>query len=555
MLASSSTSRARFLERMEKLGAIHKENGKEKIIKSVPTGIDRPKRSRGRPRKVTLLPTQIKAGKKSLQIFKDYSGSLCVARPSAGKTYLSMWLTQNFIHDDAKLKGIFSVAPKTSHESVWQKACLNNSVLLFEILSYQILRGTKSSKSLSHPYLERDGDTFLPTSKLDKIIRQGYLFVFDEIHHGCGDSSQFEAVFAIIKRIRELVKSENVASRFLLLSGSPSTADKQLLNYMRFFGFFDSPFLTEAKGGESVPTGILQVIKKAKSINPKLTASILEDSSYDSSKAALKLARRLYVEILKYQITTTMKPPELEYPHDIANGFYQITSEKRRNAIEDSTTKLRSVLKLKETEQDGKKQMVIGVGKSTSVLAVIANEFQEINMQMVPDLARVILDTLKSNRRSRIAVLFEYREPLEELLRYIPEKYHPKRLDGTTSTKPGVREKIINDFRFGKCRVLVGNLGVMGESINLHNVDGQSDVMMFLSFTLEIKKMYQASWRIARPGLATPAVTRVFYPDKPNDLSVIVDCIARSSLAMKDMLLDEDDQVLLPGEYRSVYED
>lgn len=497
---------------------------------------------------VELREWQVDWAHKVDKILQTNNGYIDTSAMRSGKTYVTLWIAQQY-----NLK-LLIICPLTT-TSVWKTTAKKYGVEIIKTISYQSLRSTRNHQP-KHNFLERmEGvnkrTEFVPTKKyLDLLEGGGILLVLDEIQNIKNNSSQYKACSALIHALNDA--SGN--SRFALLSGTPLDKEEHAINLLKMIGYIRSRNLyrIDMKTKEMILEGLQDLINECARIDINATKRILKEFPPGRGQLDI-LCYKLYVGIIKNEISGAMKAPEIKSVFDVKNGFYSINKE-------DSEKLKKAVRALRFAVTTGREEKITEtpegiVEKSTKNVGGVITALLAIENAKAADMARVADKALTASKKGlKVVISVNYTSTIETI-NAILAKWNPLILNG--KVKENKRDVIIKAFvEDPKCRVFIMNTVVGGVGISLYSEEKNQDRLMLISPSYRMIEIIQAASRIFGPGLQSKAEIRLFYGKCPEcDERSILTALAKKSLVLKGTLDDSITVGLkLPGDYESFTE-
>ena len=496
---------------------------------------------------VELLSHQILHFKRVLEILKDHKAYLDTSQMGAGKTYLTIKVAQVL-----KLK-MLVVAP-VSTISMWKKTAEEYGVELVDVLSYAGLRGTKNG--VKHPWLDRTQDEFWASKDFTKLVNEGVLVVFDEMHNLKNKATA--QIYSAHSLAIEVAASKGV-SRIALLSATPCDKAVHTESIFKMLGIIthDELYVYEREGnefgaGEYVLTGFKEASKFCKKWNPDVTKEILSPNNVEiaiTRRNADKLTYELYTQVAKKIISSDMTRPQILAKKDVKNGFYNL-SAKKLIEMKKAVAGLSRAVGYDGDRIDGSKG---NLGAVTTNLLKIENIKVDIY-------SRLIKDTLDTNPQAKVVVFMSYKEPMSNLASEL-RAYKPMIMNGQTIAKN--RDVIVSKFQEynTKNRLLIAQIKVGGIGISLDDRHGEYPRYAFITPTYFFIDLYQAGGRIYRTSTKSTATIRMIYGKESNNPQPkalearILDAMARKTDVAKNMLANPNSERMpFPGEFTSEIE-
>ena len=414
-----------------------------------------------------------------------------------------------------------------SGKQAWLREQRRYGSSIVAVITYQSLRSV-TGKQPKHGLLNRHDlkdennkstVSFSATDLLLRYINSGILFVMDEIQKIKNNSDQYKACKAITHAI---VNASN--SRFACLSGSPFDQEKQCVNLLKLLGIVRSAklFVHHKDTGELKLYGTQELIDFCNNIDPIQTERTISDYSLNPKNVA-GLCFRLYVDVVMKAMCSSMPPLTLAVNKDVANGYYNM-GEEEADELNRGIRDLSGATRYddKSGNIDGKQ---INWGCLTKALI-------RIELAKVGILIRLAKRDLDNDPNCKVVVFVNYIDTINQLSLTLQE-YSPLILFGGTKEKD--RPLIVHAFQnIPQYRLLIGNIKVLGKSIDLH----------------------QATGRIYRDGSLSDALIRFVYGKTGRKETSILDALSRKKDVLKKTLEKQVEAgILFPGEYPEDVED
>jgi len=443
-----------------------------------------------------------------------------------GKTYVACAIAKKL-----GLK-LFIVCPLTVHGN-WEDVASKADVEIVHITTPQSL-ATKRNHQPKHGYLKRsegkNAPSYYPTAKLNKLVAEGALFVFDEIQYARNINTYFLASKALVKSVG-LFENQSTPSKCVFVSTTPFDVDYKCAHFLILINLIKTVDIKTKKGILRGPIAMeLQEFYKQESL--------------DISKAP-KTSKKIYSCFLEHlqPIFFTSMPLISDNKCDIRNGFYLMRKKKERQEAEKAVSELNDIFIRIDPET-----LTIPL----VILKRIKLACTKIEKAKIPLFIRLIEEELKEkNRKVVVCVHFMY---TINFLKECLSKYNPLILHG--GIKKG-RQKIIEKFqKFNTThRLLICNIRVGGVGISLHDLHGSYPRTMLISPDHNVTDIFQATGRINRVGGKSDSKIRVVYANISICERSILNSIARKMKTIKETLDDQVKDVLkLPLDFEDYIE-
>lgn len=449
----------------------------------------------------------------------------------AGKTYVISKVFQYF-----KFKKIFVCCPKSVIQT-WKtvKDLYNLNFIENGIISYDKFKRDNDLLDQNHN----------PTKKLDKLIRKGCLFVFDEFHKTkTTDTITHLAVKSLVLRLKNLINEEGCPSRTIFATGSIFCKTEQVIGFLKLVGIISSDELyTNRLGNFKVGDGFNELYDYANNLNSKLTVESYKNilSEKKTSQISLKILNdvifRLYVDVIQIYVTSSMDPPSISVKLDCKNGYYKLP-DKRIKQLSNAITELSHVL-----ENNSRKKGSRGnIGLITNLLVKI--EYYKLEIWV-----RKALEDLQSDPNCKVVIVLNFIKHMKILAHFL-KKYNPVLLYGKISESN--RTEIIDNFNQpnNTHRLIIAQLVVCSLGINLHDTNGNFPRKVYVSPNYRGMDTHQVTYRFYRSGTKSVPTVRYVYAKGGKLETSIMDAYSRKSEVFKKTLVKQDEAgILFPGEY------
>ena len=503
--------------------------------------------------KLVLHPHQLDWAERSKNILATQKGYFDFSDPGSGKTVIAINNAKEYN------LSIFCIAPLTSGHQ-WLTECYKYDQPIETVVGFESLRSKIGKldvdRELANGWLIRrdwvtDGGqkrkSFKVTNAFKSLVAKGILLIIDESMFIKNDSAQYRAVKALMT---EIIVSSG-PSRYGILCGTPLTAIDHALNYLKLISYITEQKLYHINDGEVVLDGMQQLINICNDIDPVATLEILKDLPEHATRGLPSIMRNkcyeLFCGVVKYHISGSMTPHELEGTHVIGNYFANITPDR----IEELNKRITELTKVTEydaaTGEVGIKGNLSGITK-TLIL---------IESALIYDMCRNITKVLEADESAKGIICINYPTANLQPILDIMYGYNPLVLTG--AVKKDLRSDIIKKFNEDpKYRFLIMNISVGGVGVNLHDALGiRSKTVMLISPNYHADKLIQAPKRIKRVGTLSDTFVGMFYgKSEIVNLVNVFNSLSRKALTLKGVLDDNpDNRPTLPDEYQRFDED
>ncbi len=511
------------------------------------------------------LPHQISHYNKVLELITKNKFYIDKSKPGSGKTYPPLWIAEKL-----KLK-LFVMGPVTVLSN-WKKVSREYDIDI-EMCSYQSIRSVKN-KQPKHELLTRidtpDTVIFKPTDKLDKYIKDGYLFVFDECHSLKNTSDQWKACSIIT---RQILKYNT--SKFCLLSGSLFDKPEHTHQLLGLTGFITKPLYYILNDDlEFTNSGIEEILLKSRLINKEKTKEI--DFKYNLNirtinKVINDFLYELFINIIDKTISSSMssmstlinykKNPITELILEFTNIIPDVANMITNYLIEEDKKNGFYYLDTKEDEVEMSKvltklQKVTGYNPENNQLnrtfsiKAITKYLRQVELLKINIFVRQAKEILEEDPTCKVVIFLNYIDSIENIADELSD-YDPLILYGKTKDKER-QIKLFNTKK--KHRVIVSNTQVGGTGIELDDKIGNSKRYLLLSPSYNLINMYQASLRVFRNNTRSASWCRFIYVNINNSCceQKLLNAITKKSDILKQ--INSNDKCLYPSDYENVFE-
>lgn len=492
-----------------------------------------------KPKDLTILSYQVEHYNRVCEILKTELAFLDVSKLGCGKGVHALAIALTF-----RMK-LFICAPKTGIPK-WKREGRLYGAHIINCITYNGLRGLSKSGITAHKFLKRKGDKFEATDEFRKAAKEGLLIVFDECHFLKNDSDQLAAASCLAREAARLAKAgANV--RIAALSGTPADKKENINSLFKLMGIILSDDLYTYNKSTRTYTldGLQHVINKCNRYDKDSTFHITcRPVNKTTSKT---ICHELYVNILKKHISSSMNPPPLKVKCTMRNLFCDLPPEdleRMKKAVD---------LLSSATSYDPKTEQVKYAGMDWSK---ITESRREIDSAKVNSFCRLTKRRLDADKNCKVLLFFTYKRDMYACADILA-KYNPVVVNGDISNSEK-REAMISKFQEynNECRVYISNPSVSGTSIDLDDTspEGKHRRITYVAPSYNFTPEYQATGRTLRKTTTSDAeVYFVYSSDMACEMNIINSMVTKSQTA-RDMLNDNQTDVVFPGELEEVYE-
>ena len=451
------------------------------------------------PKTLTLLPGQDDHVQRIESALLEYDRAFDVSETGKGKTYSTCYIA---LKNDWKL---FVVGPKTVNTMKWDVVPFEYGIKAV-VYSY----GTSRNGFQGLLSVTKDGkrSEFEATDDLRQMVDERTLLVFDESHHLKNPgTTQLAACGELSKTVIE------AGGRILCLSATPLEDPKHTPSMFKTLGIMtrDTPYVYDFSSKQYNPTGILEIEE---------FASTIDDDKLEEIKPAVihRSNRNKYVRDILYEIVLPAIRSEIirdvhEDSKDLKNLFMRLDTESMESLVGHIEALNMITQQQKEAGTPG-----ANFGQVTTML-------RQIECAKVPLFIKAI-DKALASPDAKVVMGINFQKTMWKLSDYFmshPELYFVEDEDGdevpiyefmTGDHSQAERETTLDDFRNDpNLRVLIVSPKVGGEGIDLHAIDGKTQIYEFASPSYNHTEMIQFLGRAHRAGQTSVPVIRIIYVD------------------------------------------
>jgi superfamily II DNA or RNA helicase len=468
--------------------------------------------------KLILQRSQIGHYRRVMTVLEHWFIYLDKSPTGSGKTFVTMAVAKSCGFQ------VMVVCPSIL-ESKWRELCDIYQIPLVDTISFQKLAGRKDK--LSHSYLVRTNNTYSTGKDLLKVLEKPTLLVIDEVHSTKNsDSLRSHAVHALIK---ELIKHPE--SRAALLSATPFDKECHAESLLRMTGLMITEGYDQNHGHYFKLTGARRAYNICCRWDPGCKGIPLPTRKKDYDHFCYNLVLKTVIP----RISSKMPAPVLDFPHDLANGFYFLDPGELKLLKEAKHTMLKGI------KADGERFLYgkINWWEINTALAML----EKIKVSIMIRLARDALQV----PNSKIILAAHYLETVS-LLQEAFAGPSTKTMIGEISQDE--RISIIKSFQEPNLntRILIINPSVGGTGIDLDDIYGGFPRFLFLLPTYEILKIIQTVGRIYRALTKSQPITRIIYAKDYEEECPILTNLCKKTEILKEILEDLG-EIQLPGDY------
>ena len=480
---------------------------------------------------IQIFPYQKEHYKKILTILQNELGYLDVSMFGCGKTHVALAVAATF------QMGILVVGPKTILAN-WRKQAKIYGVHLYDAFTYSALRGSEAT-GVKHDLLEREGEEFFPTEKLEEYAKRGILLIFDECHALKNDKSQQLSATQALTREASRLSRMGYNIRIAGLSATPADKKENITSLFKLMGIINSNNLYkyDRSSKSYISVGLQEAINKCNRYDPDTTFHII---CRPVNKSTAKLiCHELYTRVLKKHITSSMPKPPIDVEKDVKNLF-AIMPPKDVERLKQGAMLFSSATSYRHETSE--------ISSKVNWGDVILSR-REIDSAKVNTMVRLAKEHLDANPNCKVILYYTFKRDMKESMRQL-EKYNPLLMNGDV-IKDEDRTELMDKFQQhdNEYRVFISNPKVGGLGVELDDKYGDQPRYMFIAPSYMFIDQFQATGRIHRKETKSKATIRFVYSrDFPYEDSIFQSMAEKSKVA-RDMILSNDiNDVIFPGE-------
>lgn len=502
------------------------------------------------PQQFQLREHQRKWAMRAFEILKNHYFYQDTSQPRSGKSYLVLWIAKQ-----ANLP-VFVVAPRSSHGS-WKKALQTVRVYCEALMTYQALAGTV--EGVNHPYIVSHtvivkGNkevVYSASAKFKKLVKEGVLVIFDEMHNLKNDCGFSRAAAALT---RVIVESESPATRGAFLSATPFDQMEHATVLLRTLGIISTCHLLDNILGTITYKGLQEALDYFEFLDEAKTKALVEQYPAISHAHAERLVFHLYVEILKPQICGSMTlPTDVLSRMDFTNTFFVISDEHQEAVVHALNTLNRVVEDIEQKHLSPNKT-------GQHVMQAINEAMYLVEKAKLYDMNRIAQYVLESRPNMKVVIALQGLESMEIMVQYLAN-YNARLIHGQVD--PDARTALANEFNTDpNVRAMIVNLNLC-EGFSLYAENVEEDRLLLISPSFRFISIIQTAGRICGTDMLGKAYIKMFYADigdegqgEKNNVDRIYNLNIDKSNVMEQAL---DEQVraalVLPNKYRDETED
>lgn len=452
----------------------------------------------------------------------------------SGKTITAMALIEEFINGELNPEG-YTKKPKyvvyitysrliPKVQALFKKYGFKNTCLVsFETIRSNTVK-EKKGKVLSHGLLsrqdygvEKKSDKFSVTEMYQEMVKRGCLLILDEVQALSGASLQYHAA----KTLERYIIDGDNPSYVVEMTGSPTDKIEQLLRSMYRFGLSKEDNLYTAQFGDYKPTGIKEIIKKAKQYDEDKAVEILHEYGINrkgkglNNKNTKDVGYALYKGLIQDHISHAMPKPKPRpgVETKISNTFFRASDEDYKSISAEVKGLIKNTKFNPKTgkfeEKDGKK-----------LLSAIGKGMKRVETSMSNIFIRKAKEILKENENAKLVIALNNKLNIRNIAdALIKKKYKVIIIWGKDPEtgkilKGPERQALVDKFNQenNKYRVLIGVMKIISTGFDLDDKskDGIFPRTALASPTHSMNDTHQFTGRFIR-GYDTSSASEVKY--------------------------------------------
>lgn len=505
------------------------------------------------PQQFQLREHQQEWANEAFEILKNHYFYIDTSQPRSGKSYLALWIAKQ-----ANLP-VFIVAPRSSHGS-WKKALQTVRVYHEALMTYQAFAGTV--EGVNHPYLVshtvivkgNKEAVYSASAKFRKLVKEGVLVIFDEMHNLKNDCGFSRAAAALT---RVIVESDSPATRCALLSATPFDQMEHATVLLRTLGITSTCHLLDNILGTITYKGLREALDYFEFLDEAKTRALVEQYPVTSHAHAERLVFHLYVEILKPQICGSMAlPTDVQSRMDFTNTFFVISEDHHDAVLHALNTLNRVVEDIEQKHLSPKSPSNPG----QHVMQAINEAMYLVEKAKLYDMNRIAQYVLESRPNMKVVIALQGLESMEIMVQHLA-CYNARLIHGQVD--PDTRTALAHEFNTDpNVRAMIVNLNLC-EGFSLYAENVEEDRLLLISPSFRFISIIQTAGRICGTDMIGKAYIKMFYADigdegqgEKNNVDRIYNLNIDKSNVMEQAL---DERVraalVLPNKYRDETED
>lgn len=484
---------------------------------------------------IKLFSEQISHAFTETKILDKYNMVLDQSDTGSGKTIVSLsilkWLGYN---------GII-ICPNTA-KAVWRKHIDQYNVYNAKYKFYtdkngkekikeeksdvEIYNFEKLSTSRSFPYLNKrikqEGknkiETFEITEEFEQLITsQNTLLIVDEAHSVKNStSSRTRALTTLITEGMDLVekfnsnkpKEEHISFKVIFLSATLFDKTEHTKTFLRLMNILRHRNLygTDPRTGKTTFEGLDEIISFCSDIDLEKTKEILSDYPFDvnaKARSADMMCYQLFVNVILPELSSSMGSQKTRHnSHQKLYNLYLNLDKLNSVYYNDGITRLEDTVKKLSFARENKTRM------DQMAWGGLTKGLQLLEFSKMTSLAVLLYKKLSEDKKLKIVVGCWFIDSIKYLTEQLSE-FGAESFIGEVEEKG--RAEIVELFQKdnNKCRVIVGQMNIISQSISLDDTTGMYRREMYLIPNYQVVPLTQASGRVHRKN--TVSNSNVYY--------------------------------------------
>ena len=513
--------------------------------------------------KIILKDHQIDHYNKLCKILDNYPVVCDFSIMGSGKSFTSSYISINKNYKHVIVIGPVSIKPD------WEKKRDIYGVPLFKFISYCSLRSIKGKMKINHGLLNRIDSTrkmkkngtdiivdvvdYVPTQLYKQLVSEGLLLIIDEIQSVKNINDQFKACKTLMSEIigdydyLSPFPSEN-KSRIMLLSGTPFDKELQIPHFFRLTSIMKCDELSQynIQTYNNIWTGFNDIYNFSLKLNEKTTREIFNlPKDTGNNKILLPACYKMFQDIIKHEISHSMKFFIVDSKTEKRNAFYSIKNEEDRKLLEIGVKNLKCACFFNERNTN-----LIRIDGSDS-LRQIQTALVQIETSKINTMARITDEYFTSYPTCKIVICVNYTKTIIDLEKLLI-KYNPIIINGSVNIN--TRGKLIENFQLPnlQSRLIICNTAVTSTGINLDDQHGGFPRICLVSPNYNTIQLCQVSDRFRRSLTKSDSKVHFLYGKNCCELRVL-DALAKKSKVIKNTVTEQVD-IVFPCDYESFIE-
>ena len=459
---------------------------------------------------IVLKDRQILNVNRAYHIINRYGKVLDISHMGAGKSYMITVLS-------IMLNLPIVVVSSKNIESSWEILYDNDFTMMGQLKFYSL---DKISGSLSNPpngkgeYLvkaKKEGTgkkahlVYSVGEKLRKLIRKGYLFVFDEIHR-CKNINNFtEVVHCISTAVDDFGIREGTRSKCIYASGTFS--DKKDISPLLYaMSICDNPEMC-SEGKENTKS-LKRYVETNRDID-KYTTDIIKRKCASKDEDSKTYVKKLFCAVIMPRLCTYVSMKESSVPMMMNPSF--------KPDVKYVLYKLNTKNGFDRIIRDAAKKIINNKKKSMEIYNQLNKVFNYCSI--IPTIGDAIYRLMKHDNSkviiySNVVTYDKNKSVIRFIAKHIKKKLEEQDIHISTATMESTdndRAYIINKFmNDDKCRVFVTSPDIGGTGMDLDDKLGNKRIYNYVNMNHKGDVLEQSIFRVFR--VSTRSAPKVKIP-------------------------------------------